>query len=366
MNKIKYRNYGIDLLRIVAMFGVTVLHVIGNGGVEAHSAVLSGNWIVSQFDLSFFYGAVNWFAIISGFVLYNSNVKLKRIVYLWMEIFFYCVSLVLIIFIIKPESRSVIYIINALFPITRGQYWYLSAYFGIIWFIPLINKGIYCLKKRQLQGILLGLFVMICIFSVVLKSNPYELNAGYSSLWLLIMYLVGAYVSKYDLIHKFELKKVIKWFLFWIMTTFIIQIVATGIIPRVIGVNIKNTLYYISPTIVLASINFFLFFGGLHINSNFAKIIEFVSPAALSVYIIQTNPLIWNYVYKNFMVRIMSGNPFLLFFEILIIAFLIYFGCTVIDLIRIRLFKTKFIQKTLYKITYIIDISYQKIIAWLK
>ncbi|MBQ4600628.1 MAG: hypothetical protein IJB17_03245 [Oscillospiraceae bacterium] len=67
------RHYGIDLLRVVAMYMVVVLHVIGKGGVAS---------AVQEPGLSFgalwflevgAYCAVNCYALISGYVGVNGR-----------------------------------------------------------------------------------------------------------------------------------------------------------------------------------------------------------------------------------------------------------------------------------------------------
>lgn len=70
------RNYGIDLLRMVAMFMVVILHVLGQGGVLAKTAGLKNHiaWLLETGA----YCAVDCFAIISGFVSYTDKEKTYR------------------------------------------------------------------------------------------------------------------------------------------------------------------------------------------------------------------------------------------------------------------------------------------------
>lgn len=63
----KSRNYGIDLLRIVSMFMICILHVIGVWGGEA-SATLSLNYNIAWLIECACDCAVNAFALISGYV----------------------------------------------------------------------------------------------------------------------------------------------------------------------------------------------------------------------------------------------------------------------------------------------------------
>ena len=73
MEKVKERNYGIDLLRIISMFMVVVLHVVGHGGVlnATIGLTLKGEiaWAIEIAS----YCAVNCYALITGFVAYKSQ-----------------------------------------------------------------------------------------------------------------------------------------------------------------------------------------------------------------------------------------------------------------------------------------------------
>ena len=64
ITKVK-RNYGIDMLRLVAMFFVVICHVLGHGGVMKNAT--GYNYSVSSLLQIVAYCAVNCYAIISGY-----------------------------------------------------------------------------------------------------------------------------------------------------------------------------------------------------------------------------------------------------------------------------------------------------------
>ena len=69
-------NYGIDLLRIVAMFYIVVLHVTGYGGVNSSVSSKVAVGIVTFIRAGAFC-AVNCYALISGLVLCQDLVQVK-------------------------------------------------------------------------------------------------------------------------------------------------------------------------------------------------------------------------------------------------------------------------------------------------
>ena len=168
----KERNYGIDFLRLISMFMIVILHVLGKGGILENVEVYSSNYWLAWFLEISAYCAVNCFALISGYVMHKSNLKIAKLLELWLQIIFYTITITLIMFIIIPETRSIGNIINAIFPIIRRKYWYLSAYFGMCIFIPIMNLGINKLEKKTLRNMLIAIFVMMSILPTILKSDP--------------------------------------------------------------------------------------------------------------------------------------------------------------------------------------------------
>lgn len=69
------RNYGIDLLRMLSMFMVSVLHVLGQGSVLSASGKIPLNYAFAWFLEISAYCAVNCYALISGYVGVKSRFK---------------------------------------------------------------------------------------------------------------------------------------------------------------------------------------------------------------------------------------------------------------------------------------------------
>ncbi|MFX3912271.1 acyltransferase, partial [Streptococcus suis] len=70
---------------------------------------------------------------------------------------------------------------QALFPIVSGNYWYMTAYFGLLIFMPMINGGLKAMSVRQLKRLVI---LMLTIFSLVpaLMNNrvaEFSLSKGF-------------------------------------------------------------------------------------------------------------------------------------------------------------------------------------------
>lgn len=76
------RNYGIDLLRIVAMMMIPLLHVLGHGGILGTLTPLETHYEIAWFLEIACYCAVNVYALISGYVGYGRKQKYANLIQL--------------------------------------------------------------------------------------------------------------------------------------------------------------------------------------------------------------------------------------------------------------------------------------------
>ena len=126
----KNRNYGLDLLRMLSMFLIVNLHVLGQGGamvrVTGREAVYYSCWFVETCA----YCAVDCYGLISGYVGVDSKHRPARILELWLQVFFYSAGITLLFRIFSPELLTEGSLWNAIFPVGWKTYWYFSAYVG--------------------------------------------------------------------------------------------------------------------------------------------------------------------------------------------------------------------------------------------
>ncbi|MBO2526994.1 MAG: acyltransferase [Clostridiales bacterium] len=344
------RNYGIDLLRMVAMFMVTVLHVLGQGGVLGNTYGFSGQYLVSWFLELAAYGAVNLYALISGYVGIDSKYRASNFIVLWLQVVLYSLGISVIAALFQPEVCGIEDIIGSAFPILTGQYWYFSAYFCLFLFMPLLNAAINTMSKRSLKWIMIALVVVFSLLASVAreaKNDPFCLVGGYSGLWLIVLYAVGAYIKKYGLGEKCS-----QVVLFLIFLGSVVLSLALKYAIQYFSQKINGSIYsprfvasFLSPLILLASVSLLLFFSRLRCGKAAKKLIAFFAPAAFGVYIIHVHPLIWESLIKNRFVSYASLSPLALAGAVLLTAFGIYLVCSLIDLLRIRIFKLLKIRK---------------------
>ena len=99
------RNYGIELLRIVAMLAVCLLHILGQGGILAKTVKYSLRYELVWFMEIAAYCAVNCYALISGYVGVGSKYKYSKLGYICLQALFHIVWIfILSLFILPPKK----------------------------------------------------------------------------------------------------------------------------------------------------------------------------------------------------------------------------------------------------------------------
>ncbi|MBR5116670.1 MAG: acyltransferase family protein, partial [Lachnospiraceae bacterium] len=200
--RFRRRDANFELLRILAMFMVIVLHYLAHGGLlpEADEP-LSRDTITGSILESFCIAAVNVWVLISGYFLSRTGVSLKRLFKVILEVWFYTIIITSVMILTGNgiAVRGGVYgILEAFLPISSEHYWFATAYVFMFLFSPLLNKGVIVLSRRQLKYTIIGLLFW---FSIIKSFVPVALatdDHGYGFGWFLVLYLIAAYMRKYD------------------------------------------------------------------------------------------------------------------------------------------------------------------------
>lgn len=335
------RNINVDLARIVATFFVVVLHVLGKGGVLKSIPPNSVSFYAAWFMEIGAFCAVDIFALISGYVMVDKNIKLKNIISLWLQVAFYSILFYGLFFIFVSETRTLRNIVISVLPVLGRVWWYVSSYFMLMFLIPFLNTAINNMSKTTIEKFFIIILFPIGILGTGLKIDAFGLGSGYTAIWLMIVYIFGAYIKKYDVQQKITAKKSLLGFFVMVVLTLLSKAVihfGTKIVfgaPREENVLIS----YTSITILLAAVFMFLFCLNVKINKLSTKIICWLAPTTLSVYLIHVHPLVFKYIINGAFISFASKPVLVMVLYVLITAFVIFVICSVIDMLRIQLFK---------------------------
>ena len=336
------RNHSVDLFRIIASIFVIILHVLGQGGIlQAAAPGSSVYWLAWSMEILAFC-AVDCFALISGYVMLDKSIKTKNIVGLWIHALFYSLLFTALFFVFVPETRSLRHIVVACLPIVGKQWWYMSAYFALYLFIPVLNAGVHQIPKRNIQKFLILVLVGIGILDHLIPTDDaFRLTGGNSPIWLMILYLFGAYIKKYNVKEKITRFQSLLGFFIAIALTILSKVIIRLVTVRMFGVIKYDDTWisYTSITIIFASLFLFLFFLNIRIGDTAQKAIMLLAPATLGVYLIHVHPLVFEYILKDAFVSFAHTSGLLMIVCTLAVTLIIFLLCAVIDLLRIQLFK---------------------------
>ncbi len=341
------RNANIDLLRMIAMVMVTMLHALAKsdllpfmgGEVSANGWIA---WVLEVLSVA----AVNIYMLISGYFLIASRFKLGRLLEIVFQTMFYLIgtlTLFLLLGKFPSEDMNIYNLLHYLLPIHMETYWFISAYVLILLLLPLIISGVQTMTEKQFRGVVLWLLFFTCVLKSVLPVRLAMDDRGYSFLWYLTLFLVGAGIRLYGF--KFIKTTVRGWFVFGISSFLILaeifvlsQIqVRTGRLKEMINVSLdyNHILVFCSALGIFAA-----FLHAKPLGKKFGRLVCLISPYCLGVYLLQESPVM-RYLWQDwFGLREVMGRtvPMFLLQVFGAVAVMFVLGICV-DVIRSLLFR---------------------------
>ena len=346
------KNANIELLRIISMLMVTMLHALGKsdllvnlskmgGGAAALTGISPINawiaWVLEVLSIS----AVNIFMLISGYFLINSEFKIKRLIEIVLQIVFYTAGSFgagLLLGIIGKEDVNIYNILNNFLPVHMDVYWFMTAYVVIYMCLPLISKGLNAMTKKQHRTMLILLLVYECIIKSVLPVKLMTDTKGYTFFWYLIVFIAGAYFRKYGFkVFNTSGKGAALYFgsaALILAECYIIQaaISKTGRLSELgtAALDYNNIFVFAAAVGIFAA-----FVHAKPMNEKVGKVVCFLSPMALGVYLLQEN-LTFRYEWQGwFKLPGSLGDPFgIMLVKVIGAVLAMYVLGTAVDFVR--------------------------------
>ena len=346
--EIKERNYGIDLLRIVTMFMIVNLHVFWYGGIlrSENLYFLSAKYNIVWILEIICYVAVNCYALISGFVGIESKFKYSNIVLLWLRVVFYSISIYLVGCIFGIVDFNFNTLITFCFPAINSKYWYFTAYFCLFFFMPILNSALKNMDYKVLKNTIFMIIIVISVLPFIYAGDIFLTRNGSSFVWLMILYLIGGFIKKYNLHNKISNRSMMILVIFCIILE-LGSACLTGYLDLKGFKDFKYTLIsYTSPTMLLSGIALLIIFSKLKVKS-WRKIIAFLSPLCFSVYLIHEHEVISKRFIAGRSATFLNYPTFKMLLYIIITDIAIFVGCIFIDYFREKLFKKLELKKRL-------------------
>jgi len=240
------RNYSLDLLRYLAMYGVVLAHA------ASHWCGANIPWLEGIGTVLFL-----MFPLITGYTT-RGTLKVSKIVLYWIELMFYSIAVAAVDGSLSREYFS---------PLTSGFWWYATVYFMVMFFLPLFKEVPD--KKTQFISLTAG-FMMFSVLPVLTYSPVFDVGDGMSFVFILFMVYAGRCLREWKSIH-------------WS----ILATVAAACISIDIVIN-QSAYYQInSPYLIVAAVCIFA------IVKDIPCYFKIDSSCVWAVYLLHCHPIIW-------------------------------------------------------------------------
>ncbi len=337
------RNMGIELLRIVSMLMVVLLHCLSFGGILDSVIPGSAGYHAAWLLECACYGAVNIYGLITGYACVRARHKSGRLLQLWLEVVF-VLLVCTVIFVFIPDGFSWKALLRAVLPVAFYRYWYFSAYFFLFFFIPSLNAALTRITRcqhRALIAAIIGTAVLFTAAACVMGGDVFHIMDGYSPLWLVCLYIIGAYLRLYpedtERISSAVLAAVFALCTAaaWASRLLIIRMEHFGGYVRDMAL-----IQYNSPLILAAAAALVILFARIPVRRKWAeKTVRLLSASTFGVLIIHLE--------ENFLRKFLAGRLqpladapwFLMLAGVIGAAAALYLFCTALSVVQKQLFR---------------------------
>lgn len=342
----KKRIVSIELLRIIAMMMVVTLHYLGKGELLPElTGEITLNGYVAWGMESLCIVAVNVYMLISGYVLVNSEFRLRRLVELACQVLFYTIlieGIAIAVGLVKPGEITFNRILELLFPFQMKHYWFMTAYIIMYLFSPILGTAVHHMEKKQLRNVIV---VLLIFFSISKSVLPVELmvdQEGYDALWFICVYLVAAYIR----LHGIPCLEKCKRTGLCVYLMGCVGVLAVTFLVRAIYLKIGSLDHFIGSAFhynhvftLLAAVGLFYAFLNMDISAEkkVSHVICKVAPYSLGVYLLHEHLEI-RYLWPEWLGADAGGNVVLFIARCIVAVLIVYLIGTVVDMVRKYLF----------------------------
>lgn len=138
MESKKTRDCNFELLRIVSMIMIIMHHYVIHSGF-VNIPISLNKLVTMMFSIGGKVG-VNLFIMISGYYILNSKIRIKKVLKIVFEVYFYSILILILACAFCREEVNAKMIIKSFLPITYELYWFVTPYIWLYILTPYITK----------------------------------------------------------------------------------------------------------------------------------------------------------------------------------------------------------------------------------
>lgn len=342
------RKSNIELLRIVSMYLIVMHHFSVHGPWPA-SGSFSSDVVIMLFSFGGKLG-VDVFVLISGYFMIKSRFKIRSVLRVFLETWFYSILIFLLFAIFQTSMISDIDLRKVVIPVSSGEYWFVTTYIALILLSPFLNALYDKLAFTEQRKLIIIGFAVFSIVPTITTFNPLASNL----IWFVYLYILGGWLRDYSQFnhsiktHFLDPASIIslgKKRMIFICTVIVLgSIVIIEYARRHFGFDLLSSEYFIQQNtvfILLAATALLAWFAELDVPSS--SIINHIAQTTFGIYLIHDNPLVRHWLWP--MWEPLYDHGWLI---ILIVGFIstvaVFMACSLIDFVRIRLIEAPFFR----------------------
>ena len=345
----KKRDANIELLRIVAMLMIITLHfnIHSKALLELGEPASSVQIFATVLEAIAITG-VNVYVLISGYYLSSSKVRLSKVLLLILQVYFYTLLISgAMMFVgaysVKPEDK-LDRALRYLFPISSEHYWFVTAYVIMYVLAPVMNAAVNALKRKQLKAVIIGLLTWFCFIKSIVPVKFGTDRMGYDFGWFICLYLIAAYIRKYDIVLFRDVKKSALVYLISVVV-----IAAFSLVFYKINFDTGNFNYYAEVPChynfffaLTGALGLFSVFRFMRLKENLlADVIRIIAPYTLGVYLLHMHFEIadrWVEWIEHIIGETPLDNVLTFFIHLVVSVLIVFFAGIFVDWIRKYIF----------------------------
>lgn len=326
------------------MLVIVAHHYVVNSGLS--SAVCENTLLGVQdfFILLFGWGGktgINCFMLITGYFMCTSNITALKYGKLLGERYFYAILFFIIFLVSGYSAFSIKGFLKMLFPFWTVKDNFTGCFLLFYLFIPFLNKLIHALTEKE-HLVITGL----CLFIYTILPSFAKANVGYSYVtWFIVLYFISSYIRLYP---KAIFENAKRWgaltagslMLSWM------SVVTLAWIGSKYG-KAQIAYFFVSDSnkilAVSTAVCAFLFFRNIRIKQS--RIINTVAASTFGVLLIHANSdTMRQWLWKDVLNNVGWYHSPWLYLHAVASVVGIFAACTLIDMVRKRVFERPFLE----------------------
>ena len=281
------RNSNVELLRIIAMFGIILHHCVVHA--QALDYVEGFNRLYSYLLLIFGKVGVTIFIAISSYYLCEKCSTVKQFLRVWTQSLLYYILLLLFSLIVHGQY-SFSLVLRQFLPIFGYQNWYVSNFLVFLIFVPFINLII-----KQIRSTVYCVLITVVLITITIIAPSIGVQAFYSDiLYFISVYFAVLCLKDYDVFKKINRWLYLLFIISGVIILFALQVFAGG------PVRWATQNYSIFTNCI--GVSMFGLFLSLNVPHN--KIVNYIGKHTFGIFLLHTANLlrhdyIWQVIFKS-------------------------------------------------------------------